>query len=150
MKLSKLVLLLLLSIASFSALADSATDDLKTCVIDSSTGKDHKDLARWIFIAMAAHPDMKDVSNVTPEARNAANKRVAALVTRLLTEQCAPQTRALFGQGASVTSALTTAFGALGQVAMQEMMTEPHVNAATEEFTNYLDKQTFETALRPK
>jgi hypothetical protein len=150
MKLSKLVLLLLLSIASFSALADSATNDLKTCIIDNSTGKDHKDLARWIFVAMAAHPEMKDASNVTPEAREAASKKMAALVTRLMTEQCAPQARALFGQGASVTSALATAFGALGQVAMQEMMAEPHVSAATEEFTHYLDKQKFEEALRPK
>jgi hypothetical protein len=29
-------------------------------------------------------------------------------------------------------------------------MTEPHVNAATEEFTKYLDIPKFEAALRPK
>lgn len=150
MKLSKLVLLLLLSAVSFPALADSATNDLTTCLTDSTTGKDRKDLARWVFVAMAAHPNMKDVSNVTPEAREAASKGMAALVTRLLTEQCAAQARVLFGQGTSSSNALTTSFGALGQVAMQEIMTEPHVNAATEEFTKYLDLPKFEATLRPK
>jgi hypothetical protein len=150
MKLSKLVFLFLLSTLSFSALADSATSDLTTCLTDSTTGKDRKDLARWIFIAMAAHPEMKDVSNLTPAAREASSKSVAALVTRLLTEQCAAQARALFAQSANATSALTTSFGALGKVAMQELMTDPRVNASTEEFMKYLDRQKFEAALRPK
>jgi hypothetical protein len=150
MKLSKLLLLLLLSTASFSALADSATNDLTTCLTDSTTGRDRKDLGRWFLIALAAHPEMKDVSNVTPEAREAASKGMAALVTRLLTQQCVAQARALFGQGTGGSNALTTAFGALGQVAMQELMTDPRVNAATGEFTQYLDKQKFEVALRPK
>ena len=93
---------------------------------------------------------MKDVSNVTPQAREAASKGMAALVSRLLTEQCTAQARALFGQGNGTTAALTSSFGALGRVAMQELMTDPRVNAATEEFTKYLDRQKFEAALRPK
>jgi hypothetical protein len=150
MKLSKLVLLLLLSTASFSAFADSAANDLATCMTDNTTGKDRKDMARWIFIAMAAHPEMKDISAVTPEAREAASKEMAALVTRLLTEQCVAQARALFAQGNGSTNALVTSFGALGQVAMHELMADPRVNAATGEFTKYLDRQKFEAALRPK
>ena len=150
MKLSKIVLLLLLSITSFSAFADSAANDLATCMTDNTTGKDRKDMARWIFIAMAAHPEMKDISAVTPEAREAASKGMAALVTRLLTEQCVTQARALIGQGANVTNALTTSFGALGQVAMRELMADPRVNDETRDFTKYLDRQKFEAALRPK
>jgi hypothetical protein len=150
MKLSKLALLLLLSTASLSALAEPITSDLTTCVTDHATGRDRKDMARWIFVSMSTHPEMKDLSAVTPEAREAANKGMAALVTRLLTEQCAAQARALFAQGTSAPDAFSTSFAALGQVAMQELMSDSNVNAANGAFTKYLDRQKFETALRPK
>jgi hypothetical protein len=28
-----------------------------SCMADSSTGKDRKELARWIFVAMSSHPN---------------------------------------------------------------------------------------------
>ena len=46
------------------ALADSAAD-LSTCVADNTSGKQRKDLARWVFFAMAAHPDF--AAYATPE-----------------------------------------------------------------------------------
>jgi hypothetical protein len=33
---------------------------------DSSTGKDRKELARWIFVAMSSHPELKGLTTITP------------------------------------------------------------------------------------
>jgi len=146
MKLSKAALLLTLSLASFSAFAGPAADNLGTCMTDNTTGKERKEMARWIFVAMSAHPELKDISNVTPEVRDGASKNMAKLVTRLVTETCVTQARAA---GAEGSNALVSAFGALGKVAMQELMSDPGVNGATQDFLRFVDKQKFEAALRP-
>lgn len=104
-------------------------------------------MARWVFIAMAMHPDMKDISTVTPAAREASSKETAALVTKLLTVTCLTQFQAAMAEGGN---ALQTSFTALGGLAMKELMSDPDVNAATQDFTHYIDKKKFEHVMQAK
>ena len=39
--------------------ASTPIEATKTCLSDNTSGKDRKLLAKWIFLAMAAHPEFK-------------------------------------------------------------------------------------------
>jgi hypothetical protein len=127
---------------SVPAHAQPQTDALRKCVADNTSGKDRKDLARWIFLAMAAHPEIKQYASATAStAADEASRVMGALVTRLLTEACANETRAIFKSGG--TEALHVAFQNLGQLAMQELATEKSVTDSMGLFERYIDAQRF-------
>src|SRR5262245_31770175 len=95
--------------------AQQSADALRACLADSTSGKDRKDLAKWIFLAMAAHPEMKQHANASAAAAaDESSRTIATLVTRLLTDSCVNQTRAVMksGQGAQ---SMQLAFQGLGQ-----------------------------------
>ena len=80
------------------AFADTAAA-LSSCVADNTSGKQRKDLARWVFFAMAAHPDL--VSYTTPElgaAREETDRTTADLFVYLITEQCPGEASAAFAE----------------------------------------------------
>ena len=83
------------------AQGDQAAGALKQCVADNTSGKDRKELAKWIFLAMAAHPEIKQYANADAAAVDETSRTIAGLVTRLLTESCLNETRAVVqgGQG---------------------------------------------------
>jgi hypothetical protein len=143
------LLILCLSIAfSNSAHAASDSDALATCFADNTSGKDRKELARWIFLALTAHPEIRDLSSAGEEARTQSNKFVAVLVMRLLTESCVTEVRAVYAKGGSAT--LSDAFKSLGELAMQELMTNKNVSASITGYLQYIDKKKLEDALRAK
>ncbi|MDF0604293.1 hypothetical protein HZU77_001330 [Neisseriaceae bacterium TC5R-5] len=129
-------------------LAGTATDALAVCMQDSTTGKDRKDLSRWIITSISTHPEMQSLFSVTQQTRLNADKTMAALVTKLVTESCLSQTQAAIEQEGA--SALVTAFGALGRVAMQELMSNSAVNKATSEFAKYMDEKKINARLYEK
>ncbi len=139
---------LLLASAFSAPLAAAAApaDDLANCLKDNTTGKDRKDLARWVFLSISVHPDMRPDSNATEATRTAANKNMAELVTRLLTERCATETRAV--AGANAREAMRNAFRLLGEVAVMELTTNQDVAKSIEGFTQYLDIKKFEAVLQ--
>lgn len=123
-----------------SAHAQSQADPLGVCLADNTTGRDRKDLARWLFLAMAAHPDIKEFAVPTATtAMDDSAKFMGGLVTRLLTESCAEQAKTAIKSGG--TNAFVIAFRKLGEVAMQEIMADPAVNAAIGQFEKYLDQE---------
>lgn len=129
------------------AQAQPEVDALAQCLADNTTGRDRKDLATWVFLGMAAHPEIQ--SYAAPSAREAAAESarvMGALVTRLLTESCVDETRAVMPSQGS--RALEVAFGKLGELAMQELMTAPAVTTAMGAFERHLDRQRF-AALAP-
>ena len=126
------------------------TQALQTCLAESTSGKDRKDLAKWIFLAMAAHPDMRD--QMAPNNAAAADesaKRLAALLVRLLAQDCVQQTKAVVKDG-QVAQSFRVAFSRLGELAMQELMTEKSVQAAMSEFEKYVDKKRLDDVLAGK
>lgn len=147
MKIAQIALTIVLSIASVPVLAASAADNLSSCFADNTTGKERKELARWVFIAMATHPEIQDISKITPTVREATNKNIGALVTKLMTETCVTQARFASKEGGD---AIKNAFEVLGKLAMQELMSDAGVRRTTQEFARYLDSKKFEAALQPQ
>jgi hypothetical protein len=114
---------------------------LQACLADNSTGKDRKDLARWVFMAMTAHPEMKVHTGGNVDAMvDESSKTMAALVTRLLTESCVSEAKAAM-KGGQFTQSLQVAFGGLGQLAMQELMADQAVQRSMGWFERYIDQK---------
>jgi hypothetical protein len=125
------------AITTSSAIAGPAADELGTCLSDNTTGKERKDLARWIFVGMSAHPDMQGLSNVTDANREGLDRMMATIVTRLMTENCRSQAKlAMEKEGAA---SFQSAFGAIGKLAMQELMSNPKVNSSFSNYSKYID-----------
>lgn len=131
-----------------SALAGPATDALSACLADNTTGKDRKDMARWIFVGMASHPEIESLSNVTQANRDELDRIIATMVTRLMTESCLAQARSATEKDGS--EAFQAAFGIVGKLAMQELMSNPKVNASFSEFTKYIDQKKLNSAFLNK
>jgi hypothetical protein len=146
---SVLVVAVMLAVP-LSAQAQEPIAALKTCMADHTTGKDRKDLAKWIFLAMAAHPEIKEHAgpNVTAALDESA-RSTAALVTRLLTESCADQARAVVQTGQAA-QAFQVAFSGLGELAMKELMADKAVLESMTSFQKYLDQKRLNEALAPR
>jgi hypothetical protein len=145
----RLLLLAALTALSFAATAQTPIADLSSCLADNTSGKDRKDLAKWVFLAMASHPEIRQYASADAAAGSPdTHKATAALFTRLLADDCARQTQAAVKDGGAV--AIQGAFQSLGQLAMQELMSNKDVAASMGAFEKYLDKDKLNKALAPK
>lgn len=135
-----LIVALLLG-SSASADAQQPIQRLTSCVADNTTGKDRKELAKWIFLAMSAHPEMKAVASInSATAMDDSSRTVAALMTSLLTQMCSAETRAVVNTGQAA-EAMGLAFQNLGQLAMQELMADKSVQDSMALFQQYIDQK---------
>ena len=131
-----------------TAIAGPAADALSSCIADSSTGKERKELARWIFVAMSVHPELKGLSTISNPTREETDQKIAQLATKLLTDNCAKEAKAALSTEGN--ASFEAAFGALGRLAMQELMADPAVNASFSNYTKYLDRTRFEAIFSKK
>jgi hypothetical protein len=121
----RLALALLLVAVSTSAVAGPFNDKMAVCLVKSTTEADRTVLMRWIFSAMASHPDVKDLASMSKAQGEKNSKDVANLVVSLLSERCAAETRdAIKYEGPG---AIGSSFEVLGKVAMQGLMSDPEV-----------------------
>jgi hypothetical protein len=135
-------------LTSSSVSASTSVDELSSCLADNTTGKDRKDMARWIFLAMSSHPEISSFTNISEQKRDEVNMLMGAMVTKLMTESCPVQVKKAMGVEGG--QALKTAFGVLGRLAMQELMTNTEVNSSFSGFTKYIDKSKMESAFSKK
>lgn len=127
---------------SFAADGRAQSDALATCIADNTSGRDRKDLATWMFLAMAAHPEIKPyLISKASEAADESARKMAALVTRLLTDSCVKEVKALTKEGPA---AFRAAFERLGALAMQELMADKSVTESFGLIERYLDQKRFE------
>lgn len=148
MKIKKTLLALCLTLTSFAAAAGPHTANFSNCLADNTTGKERKELARWIFVAMAAHPEMRDLSKVTPGTREGMNKAMGTLVTKLIAENCPKEAQLAVKHDGG--ESFRTAFELLGKLAMQELMTNPEVNTTIQGFQPYVDRKKLESTFNGK
>ena len=127
--------------------AGPAGDALISCLADSTTGRDRKDLARWLFVAITSHPEMKELSSVTPQMRDEASQSFARIFTRLMTENCTRETRAAVK--AEGPQALGKSFESLGALAMQELTAHQEVRGAIHQIDRFVDRRKVEAAITP-
>lgn len=130
--------------------ATTPIEATQTCLTDNTSGKDRKLLAKWIFLSMAAHPELKTLSTATAQTQEDTSREFAGLVTRLMTVDCKNEMRALIGTDDDVLGAMKVAFSHLGEVAMQELMANKDVDASISQFGKFMDEEELSAALKPK
>jgi hypothetical protein len=148
----KFILTAVLIVFSVSAMqpasANPSVEALSTCLADNTSGKDRKDLIRWLFLAMAAHPEMRELANPSQEAKDSASRLTGQLFTRLLADNCIAQVKSLSKDDMS--KAVGASFEFLGRLAMQELMTNKDVNASISGIDRYVDKAKLDSAFSGK
>lgn len=130
------------------SMAGPATDALAACVADNTTGKDRKDLAKWVFVAMSAHPEIKPLSKASDAIKESLDKNLALIATKLITESCRAEAHQAFSTEGE--KSFEFAFHALGRLAMQELTSNPAVSASFSNYVKYLDRAKFEAAFSGK
>lgn len=142
MKKNILVLSILMNILfSGAAHANQELQLFTTCLTDSMNGLERKNLAKWVFLGMSAHSMIKPYSNVSEKDIDTSNRYVGSLITRLITKGCPVQAKA--ASKVMGPAAFEQAFKVVGEVAMQELMTEPSVGQSLGAFRKYLDREKF-------
>lgn len=127
--------------------ADSLTNELANCLVDNLNGKERKNLAIWIFLSMAAHPEIKSYSNASPKDIKESDEFVGKLLTRLLTVDCSNQLKKAHS---SDPLAGQKAFELVGKVAMQELMANEDVMKSLTNYVQYADLEKVNKILSKK
>lgn len=141
-------LLLATAFAPAPALANAAAvEATQACFADSTNGKDRKLLGKWIFLALAGHPEIRGFSSATDQDHERISQELAALFMRLVTEDCAGEMRTLAEVGGS--EALKLPFEYLGQIAMQELMSNKDVAGKIGHFEKFLDERKLNEVFAP-
>lgn len=122
-----------------------AAEALGQCLVMRSTGADRIAVARWLMGAIASTPGASGVVTVNTAEKAVADKAMAALFTRLITVDCAAESRVLFK--ANATDGFRVAGEALGRVAMEELFSSRAAKAGLEAYTRYLDRNAFKGVL---
>ena len=74
-------------------IAGEYTDKLSECLLTATTEEDKGSLVKWMFTAMALHPAVEEIADVSLSAREQANREMAELIIRLLSRACYSETR---------------------------------------------------------
>ncbi len=127
--------------------AQTPTEALGSCLVDALNGKDRKQLAKWIYFAVAAHPEISSFTHATSKDIDATDQYIGILVTRLLTKDCPTKMKQ-----ANDTNplALQQAFELVGQVAIQELMRDSAVMESITGYAKYTDMDKINSLLRGK
>jgi hypothetical protein len=139
---------LFFALLPFAAHAQQPVEAFSKCVAENTTGRDRKDLAKWMFVAMGAHPEMRAIASLPPSAAEDASRAFGRMFTKLVTETCPKEARAAVSAVGS--SAIQAAFTVLGQLAMQELMTDPDVAAGMSLVDKYIDSEKVQATLGSK
>jgi len=133
----------LAALAIFSAPAQAGvySDDMAKCLVRSTSPADRAALVKWMFSAMALHPDVKAMAKVEPAQRDSLDRGAANLIVRLMTESCRNETQqAMLLEGPQT---IQQSFQVLGQVAARELFADPSVVAGVGNLARYVDPQKF-------
>jgi hypothetical protein len=121
---------------------------LGKCIVANITASDRQDLARWVFLSMAANPEVKQFSNARAEAADAAARNVGALFTRTMRDECAKEVQeAARTEGPPVVPSAINFFTQLG---VQELMTNRAVLTTLSSFSQFADREGIDRAARVK
>jgi hypothetical protein len=100
--------------------AGSNFELLERCFANSTTGKNRIDLMRWMYAAIASHPELIDISAVSSVKQEEINKAAGALFERLLINECSKEVKVIIQSDDR--KAFTAAFKSLMKLSMQELI----------------------------
>lgn len=145
MKLFFKIAVLSCAMLSFApAVSATSTQAFAGCMVDTLNGKERKSLAKWIFLSISAHPEISTYSNVTDKDKLDSDKYVGALITRLLTVDCPTE---LVNANKADPMAVQKAFELVGQVAMQELMSNEDTMRALTSYAQFTDQEKINSLL---
>ena len=147
-QMKRFLLTLSLCLIAVSGQAQPTVDAFSKCLADNTNGKERKDLARWLFVAMGAHPEMRAIATISATAPQDSSMAAGQLFTKLIAEACPAQAKAAVA--AVGPTAFQTGFSVLGQLAMQELMTDKDVTAGMGLLQKYIDTSKVQSALGSK
>src|SRR5690554_2128115 len=105
--------------------AGPTVDQLSQCLVKSTTAADKTTVLQWTFSALAAHPDLKQYSNVSDAQKTQLDKNLAQVLQRILVEQCSAQTKAVIQ--AEGMQAVGESFQELGSITGDEILKKPEI-----------------------
>lgn len=118
------------------------SDDLAKCMVKSSTPADRAEFVKFLFSALAQHPDVASMAKISPQQMQAASKAAGQLVQRLLLQSCRSEARqAIHYEGVQ---SIYFGFQFYGQAMAAELIGNPVVAAKMKDLNNYLDADKFE------
>ncbi len=124
---------------SASCWAGPYGDDLKRCLVESTSKRDNIVLVRWLSKALLAHPEVKDLAALSNAKAVQIDKDFARYVERLLGENCSAQFANVIRYEDQ--DAIRKSFEFLGQVAMKELMDNAQVQEAVTGVLKQLDME---------
>jgi hypothetical protein len=123
-------------------------DEMSKCLVAATSDKDKTVLVRWLFAGVTVHPDVSDVSAVTPAQRTEIFKSAGALLERLFTESCPSQVRAALQNEGPDT--VREGYIVLGRVAMERLTSDPEVTKGLGETLLYMNTAKLFELFQPK
>ena len=122
-----------------SCWAGPYSDDLKRCLVESTSKRDNIVLVRWLSKALLAHPEVKDLAVIGSAKAAQIDKDFARYIERLLGDNCsAPFANVMRYEDPD---AVRKSFEFLGQVALKELMDNPQVQEAVSGVLKQLDME---------
>ncbi len=114
-------------------------DEMARCLVTSTNKRDKAKLVKWVLKVYGEHPEVSNMVNLSEREKNVIDKDVAQIFTRLLSEDCADETKkALDYEGDKV---MYTAFSVLGQVAAKGFNEHPNVANSMNKFIELIDTE---------
>ncbi len=112
-------------------------DDLAKCMVRTSTPADRAEFVKFLFSAMAQHPDVSSMANIPRRQMEATVKASGELIQRLLLQSCRSETQqAIHYEGME---AVFYSYQFYGQAMAAELFGNPIVAAKMKDLNNYLD-----------
>ena len=121
---------------------------LGQCIVAHLSAADRQDLARWVFLSMAAHPDVKKFSYASDEAVEAAARQVGALFTRTMRDECEKDVEVAARAGGQ--PVVPSAINFFSQLGVQELMVNRDVLTTLFSFSRFADREGIDRVAHPK
>jgi hypothetical protein len=128
-------------VAAGPAGAGPYADDLSKCMVRTSNPADRAEFVKFLFSAMAQHPDVSSMANIPPAQMEATLKATGELIQRLLLQSCRTEAQqAIRYEGMQ---AVFSSFQFYGQAMAAELFGNPIVAAKMKDLNKYLDADKF-------
>ena len=119
------------------AMAGPYSEKLSQCIADSATAQDKAHFMKWLFSAIAASKEVKPYVNITPAQLDQIYRDAAGALMRLMSQSCSSELSLAFrNEGAEATAG---AFESLGEVAADQLFSDPDVDENMDGLLEYLD-----------
>lgn len=116
-------------ILSTSATAQNTTDGLTRCLTKHISATDRQSMARWVFVTLSSHPDLTPYASAqAARETRSIQANMAKTLTRLMTENCARETKQTLRQGG--TAAIQKAVTTVARQAISEVLSHTSVTAS--------------------